>query len=292
LKRDQFYFTHDADAKDDQKIILMIEDLGLEGYGIFWVLVESLRQAAEYRLPIKIIPAIARRYNTSTEKIKTLIEKYSLFEIDENLNFYSKSLIERMQLYDEKVEKRRLAANSRWECKSNANALQLQSKSNASKVKESKVKESKGNNKRKELKHFVDTSCEVRLSEKLFSLILQKNPNHKKPNIQSWARQIDLMIRVDKRQIEQIETIIDWCQADSFWQNNILSTKKLREKFDQLFMKMNNGTTKHQSKYDHNMDVAKRMINQAREEAENDEQRKRLQSPWDAFDCIPGQENE
>jgi hypothetical protein len=97
------------------------------------------------------------------------------------------------------------------------------------------------NDKKKELKHFVDTSDEVRLSQKLLNLILEKNQNHKKPDIQSWARHVDLMLRVDKRQVEQIETVIDWCQADSFWQNNILSTKKLREKFDQLFLKMNNG---------------------------------------------------
>lgn len=148
------------------------------------------------------------------------------------------------------------------------------------------------NDKKKGLKPFVDTSDEVRLSEKLLAFILEKNPNHKKPDIQSWARHVDLMLRVDKRQVEQIETVIDWCQSDSFWQNNILSTKKLREKFDQLFLKMNNGNGQHQSKYDHNMAVAKRMINKAREEKDKNEPRKRLQSPWDAFDCIPGQENE
>lgn len=148
------------------------------------------------------------------------------------------------------------------------------------------------NDKKKELKPFVDTSNEVRLSEKLLAFILEKNPNHKKPDIQSWARHVDLMLRVDKRQVEQIETVIDWCQSDSFWQNNILSTKKLREKFDQLFLKMNNGNGQHQSKYDHNMAVAKRMINKAREEEDKNEPRKRLQSPWDAFDCISGQENE
>jgi hypothetical protein len=97
------------------------------------------------------------------------------------------------------------------------------------------------NDKKKELNIFVDTSNEVRLSKKLLNLILEKNQNHKKPDIQSWARHVDLMLRVDKRQVEQIETVIDWCQSDFFWQNNILSTKKLREKFDQLFLKMNNG---------------------------------------------------
>ena len=46
------------------------------------------------------------------------------------------------------------------------------------------------------------------------------------------------MLRIDKRTPEEIEEVIRWCQNDSFWQANILSTKKLREKFDQLAIKM------------------------------------------------------
>ena len=46
------------------------------------------------------------------------------------------------------------------------------------------------------------------------------------------------MIRIDKRKVEDIELVITWCQRDKFWYKNILSTKKLREKYDQLFMQM------------------------------------------------------
>ncbi len=89
----------------------------------------------------------------------------------------------------------------------------------------------------KDIKPYSLTSDEVRLSELLLSLIIKRNATHKKPNIQTWAKEIDRMIRIDKREAEDIEKVIEWCQADSFWQNNILSTKKLREKFDQLKLK-------------------------------------------------------
>jgi hypothetical protein len=46
------------------------------------------------------------------------------------------------------------------------------------------------------------------------------------------------MMRLDKREANDIKDVIDWCQADSFWMVNILSTNKLREKFDQLYTKM------------------------------------------------------
>lgn len=83
---------------------------------------------------------------------------------------------------------------------------------------------------------FSDDSLPVILSKKLYSHIKENNPNAKEPNYQSWAKHIDLMIRKDNRQPSEIETIIDWCQQDSFWYTNILSTDKLRKQFDRLVM--------------------------------------------------------
>lgn len=85
---------------------------------------------------------------------------------------------------------------------------------------------------------FRPNSVEFGLAELLLNLILERKPDFKKPNLQAWAKYIDKMIRGDKRTPERIEAVIRWCQRDSFWQANILSTAKLREKFDQLEMKM------------------------------------------------------
>jgi hypothetical protein len=111
-------------------------------------------------------------------------------------------------------------------------------KSTQSKVKESKV------NKRKE---YNSETPELILSTSLYALIQKRNSKFKEPNLQDWCKHIDLMLRVDGRTKEEIEKVIQWCQHDDFWQNNILSTSKLRKQFDQLFMKMNggkNGNTK------------------------------------------------
>ena len=85
-------------------------------------------------------------------------------------------------------------------------------------------------------KTFSSDSDEIRLSKLLFSHILNNHPKAKQPNFQSWAKYIDLAIRIDKRSIEDLESVITWCQQDSFWSFNILSTEKLREQFDRLYM--------------------------------------------------------
>lgn len=92
----------------------------------------------------------------------------------------------------------------------------------------------------KELKKiYSPNSEEFRLAELLFSLIADRKSDYKKPDLQEWAKQIDLMIKKDKRNPDAIEKIIHWCQRDNFWRNNILSTNKLREHFDKLELKMN-----------------------------------------------------
>jgi hypothetical protein len=85
---------------------------------------------------------------------------------------------------------------------------------------------------------YMSDSIEYGLADLLFKLILKRNPKYKQPNLQTWAKHIDRLIRLDKRTPAEIKAVIRWCQSDSFWQNNILSTEKLRKQFDQLQMKM------------------------------------------------------
>lgn len=100
------------------------------------------------------------------------------------------------------------------------------------------------NNKKINKKTFLSDSIEIRLSELLLKRIASRNPNFKNPNIQAWAKEVDLMIRLDGRDVSEINRVIEWSQQDQFWQSNILSTSKLRKQFDQLRAKMQgNGVT-------------------------------------------------
>lgn len=81
-------------------------------------------------------------------------------------------------------------------------------------------------------------SEEYQLSSLLLDLILERRNSFKKPDLQKWAKEIDLMIQSDGRTPGEIQQLIEWCQQDAFWQNNILSPRKLRKQFDQLALKM------------------------------------------------------
>ncbi len=55
MAKDAYYFSHDSNAKDDPKCMLLIEELQLEGYGIYWVLIETLREQENFKYPLKMI---------------------------------------------------------------------------------------------------------------------------------------------------------------------------------------------------------------------------------------------
>jgi hypothetical protein len=59
---------------------------------------------------------------------------------------------------------------------------------------------------------------------------------------ESWFTDIEKAIRIDKRSKEDLLKIIDWIYSPGgeFWKANILSGKKLREKFDAMYIKSQN----------------------------------------------------
>ena len=113
--KDTYWFRHDSNAKDDFKCMLLIEQLGCEGYGIFWILVETLREQKDYKYPFALLSSLARKYNTTQTKLETVVRAYDLFEIDNNSFFFSNSLNIRMSNLDKIKEQRRLAGKKSGE---------------------------------------------------------------------------------------------------------------------------------------------------------------------------------
>ncbi|KKM23234.1 hypothetical protein LCGC14_1617300 [marine sediment metagenome] len=78
----------------------------------------------------------------------------------------------------------------------------------------------------------------VMLAKRLEAHIRSRKPNLRPIQSDTWATDIDLILRIDKRTSEKLQEVIDWCQQDNFWQNNILSPAKLRKQLDRLELQM------------------------------------------------------
>ena len=90
----------------------------------------------------------------------------------------------------------------------------------------------------RENKEREERSDALDVANYLLKKILTVKPNFKTPNIDNWVKDIDKAIRLDKRTKRELINAIDFIYSPkgTFWQANILSGAKLREKFDTLEM--------------------------------------------------------
>ena len=136
------YFSHDSNARNSDKLMKVRMKLGAEGYGIFFMLIERLREEEDYKSTVDYT-TLAFDLRVDPEKVKQVVEDYDLFKITEDGKyFYSDSFNERMEMMDAKRKKRAEAgkkgAEKRWKNRqndSNANgkaiAMPKQNDSNA-----------------------------------------------------------------------------------------------------------------------------------------------------------------
>ena len=120
-------------------------EMGWEGYGLFWALIEMLRNESDHRMRTHY-KSIAFALHTHEDSIEKLINDFDLFAI-EGEYFWSESLLKRMEMKESKSEKARQSAKKRWNQDNDAKAMRTHSDGNAiaMQLKESKVKESKVN---------------------------------------------------------------------------------------------------------------------------------------------------
>lgn len=139
MSKDSQYFSHDYNARNDGKIKSLLAKHGYLGYGLFWAIVEDLYNNAN-AMPLNY-DAIAYDLRTDIETIKSILNDFGLFQISNKI-ISSTSVQWRLDIRNEKSQKARQSANSRWSKRKedNANAMRTQCDGNA--IKESILKDS------------------------------------------------------------------------------------------------------------------------------------------------------
>lgn len=100
------YLLHDANAGSNLKLMIMTQEEGMKGYGIYWMLLEFLRLQDGYRSSLKVIPILAQKARVTTATLKRIIYDYALFEVNET-SFSSPGLSRRMKPWDAQQEAKR-----------------------------------------------------------------------------------------------------------------------------------------------------------------------------------------
>ena len=108
-KKNAYYFSHDCNARRDEKLLAVRMRHKAEGYGVYFMIVEMLAEEPTH-MCLKDYNMIAFELRVGAETVKSIIVDFGLFQFTEDgERFYSESLMERMSDLDDLIEKRREA---------------------------------------------------------------------------------------------------------------------------------------------------------------------------------------
>jgi hypothetical protein len=184
--KDAFYFPHFSNARTDRKIKRLIKALGIEGYGIYFMLLEVLREQTEFRYPISDIDLLADEFGTSVPKIEATIKLFGLFEIDEEEMFFSLNLIKYLEPMFKAKEQRSIAGKASAEARrqkllaeSNENERPFNDRSTDDEHTVNEIQQKKRN----------DTKEKNTYSEEFeIAWEMYKRKGNKKPSMKQWDK--------------------------------------------------------------------------------------------------------
>lgn len=207
------YFSHDADARNDEKIIRLRMRHGAEGYGIYFMILERLRGETDY-MSVKDYNMIAFDLRVDAAKIKSVVEDFGLFVFTEDGKyFYSESFLRRMEMKDSVSRKRKEAVAKRWSrgaesgqgldsarnADTDTNEIQMYAEGDTN-VTQNGYKESKGKEKRNNKK--ISPDGDTKKDSGLTALadadgILEKNfPSGLSPKVSDMLRRVLSMAEI------------------------------------------------------------------------------------------------
>lgn len=259
------YFKHFTKMRSDTKVRRLFAKYGLEGYGLYNLIIESIAGSIETENPLPFLEEtcddIASFYNGNSAKIDEMVRfmiEEGLLEVEtteKKIACYKiYGYLEQSQTRSEKI--RQLIAA--YKDKKNILDGQKCLRQSETKVIEENRKDKEENKNRKEespenpapvLKPENILPSETYILADLLSELhtenIDKGYRHCTPQQnQRWAEDIDKLNRLDGRSFQDIEKAIRWIKTPGqFWAPNVMSGSKLREKFPTIWAQMSQRNT-------------------------------------------------
>lgn len=74
MAKDSYYFSHDFNARNDEKILELRATFGAEGYGIFWMLVETMAENENGGINSSLIGGLSLGYGVAKDRLRSIID--------------------------------------------------------------------------------------------------------------------------------------------------------------------------------------------------------------------------
>lgn len=185
----------------------------------------SKRQAKEAIVRLEELGFIKRHFRT-IEANNTKLNNVLFIEL-----LHSNVIAMTFQSYTSDIETSEVSHH-------NVTPMTLESQTNTEITTETTTENIKNNSRKRQKRIYEETSDEMKLVDFFISEIRRNDAHFKEPNKQSWCDEFRKIIELDKRDKREIAELIRWVQKNDFWKANVLSPKKLREKYSTLVIQM------------------------------------------------------
>jgi uncharacterized protein YutE (UPF0331/DUF86 family) len=212
MTKNTYYFPHDYHARHDPKLSALIKKFGMEGYGVYWNLIEILHeQGGQLEKFPKLYEGLSHELNINEAELKQIISAsindFHLLKEDEKhiwSNRARNNIRELLVKRSQKVAAGRLGGiKSGEKRKKTKQCLNQTKQTKQSKVKESKVNKSKVYNIYKE---------HVYLTNEQYSGLIEKLGDGA---VQSYIEKLNNYIgSKGKRYKSHYHTILVWADRD------------------------------------------------------------------------------
>ena len=116
MAKDSFWFKHDYNARNDEKVLELRSVYGAEGYGVFWMLVESMAETEIGGLKASLIGGLSLGYGVAKERLKEIVKYCVEIELlyEKDGLYFSGRLLKHKQERNLFSESGKNGAKKRW----------------------------------------------------------------------------------------------------------------------------------------------------------------------------------
>ena len=116
MSKDSYYFQHDFNSRNDEKILELRARFGAEGYGIFWMVVESMAETSDGKLKASLIGGLSHGYGLPIEKLQKILDccvEVGLFKLKKG-NYLSDRMLRYKEFRKKMSQFGQEGAKKRW----------------------------------------------------------------------------------------------------------------------------------------------------------------------------------
>lgn len=114
--KERFYFQHDHNARNDDKILMLRSRFGAEGYGIFWIIVENMSESSDGTIKKKFLPGLCSGNAVALKLVQEILDycvEIGLFKFQRG-SYLSRRILRYKEWRKQVSEMAKEKANKRW----------------------------------------------------------------------------------------------------------------------------------------------------------------------------------